>query len=537
LDLDGNVVDETPIVPPPLSKFVHAALLLAAGFWISITFLSSNIELGHAILPVLAVGALIGTVALILYFVIACYQKDMNRRRLFAALVGAIVVFNTYGLIFHSTIKLIGFDYYQAGQLALAVWFVIFLLFAGLLWSVTSSKPRELAICIGVGVLFSTALMQTLVKAIPILGIPTEQTILTNDSLQVGSAGLRSSSQLPDVYYFLFDAYAREDQLKRHAEIEITNFLNQLRSMEFSVVRNAKANYLTTNLSVGHLLLSDYFVVDIPTHQKFLNGIGPSSAAEEGWSPVIDQMVGLGYRFVRTGKCTGREDRCLGPGNLAPPEIIEMLHNTPITTIIRYLWPSRAKDWTQEVGIPQTVSALAKIEDRPLFAFMHFMNPHDKSLNADCSVRKDAFEASLAARLIKDRMLEEIGGYRDTVICMNKQIVSGLKKLMNSTRPKIIILAADHGSSFSVPKNLPAHRWPSEALIERAAIFNAWHLPNHCRKHLYDGITPVNHFRLILACITGKDPDFLPDLTYAIWYGGSSVSQIPPNAFIINPDK
>jgi len=526
-----------PNAPPSLPKSVHAGLLLAAGLWISLTFLASNIELGHAILPVLSVGAFVAAVALILYFVIACYQKDANRRRLFAALAGAIVVFNIYGLVFRATIKVIGFDYYQAGQIALVVWFTIFLVIAALLWSFISSRPRELAVCIGVSVLLVTALMQTVVKTFPILGAPTAQTTFTSDSLRVDAARPGSSSQLPDVYYFLFDAYAREDQLKRHAKIEITNFLDQLRSMEFSVVRNAKANYLTTNLSVGHTLLSDYFVVDVPTHKQFLNGIGLSSAAEEGWSPVIDQMVALGYRFVRTGGCTGREDRCLSPAKLVSTEVIEMLHNTPVTTILRYIWPSSTKAWTEKASIPETLAALARIEDKPLFAFAHFLNPHDKSLNADCTIRKDAFEAQLAARSIQDRMLEDRIEYQDTIKCVNRQIISSLNILMASSRPQLIVLTGDHGSSFSVPKDVEPNEWPIEALMERSAIFNAWHLPDHCQQYLYDEITPVNHFRLIFACITGNRPEFLPDRTYAIWYGGNSVTLIAPNAFDIESRK
>jgi len=97
---------------------------------------------------------------------------------------------------------------------------------------------------------------------------------------------------------------------------------------------------------------------------------------------------------------------------------------------------------------------------------------------------------------------------------------------------KIVVITSDHGTSYSVPKGLEAADWPREALLERSSTLNAWLLPEACRSLVYDGITPINHFRLIAACIRGKEPDFLEDRTYAVSYGDKKVMLVPAGKFV-----
>jgi len=221
----------------------------------------------------------------------------------------------------------------------------------------------------------------------------------------------------------------------------------------------------------------------------------------------------------------------LSPYSALPPEVVEILHNTPVVIALRYLSPELVKVNLHDMSIPRLFEELIKFDDEQVFTFAHVLYPHDPVYNEDCSRIEGEFERSMAARTLNDRMLKDQDAYRSTVVCVNRQLEKGLQKLLADNRPRIVVLASDHGTAFAAPVNTPATEWPNEAIIERSAIFNAWLMPAHCQSHLYDGITPINHFELIFACLTTKPPSFRPDQTYAVYYGDTSVRLVPNAVF------
>jgi hypothetical protein len=74
----------------------------------------------------------------------------------------------------------------------------------------------------------------------------------------------------------------------------------------------------------------------------------------------------------------------------------------------------------------------------------------------------------------------------------------------------IIILQRDHG---------PGSQWDAEDVEktntrERFSIFNAYYLPYGGNKMLYDSISPVNSFRVVLNYYFGQKLPLLPDKSY-----------------------
>jgi MFS family permease len=507
-----------------MSISTHAALVFLAGCWISASFLASNVLSGHAWFPVVAVGVSIGALASLLYTVIARFVTNRTRGRMFAAIVGGIVVFDTFGAIFRAVFALADLDYYRVGQWALLVWACVAVAALVVLWLTVTDLRREMAVAVAVVVLLLGAGIEGAIRAAPYF--------LNEYSVSEDSSEFRNlpktiaAARKPDVYYIVLDAYARPDQLLKHANLDVGAFVAELEHAGFVVPSGTHSNYMTTNLSMGHTLLADYFVTDSETHRQFLLGLGASSAAEEGWSPVVAGFERLGYRFLRVGACTGREHRCLNPSAVIPLEVIEVLHNTPVMIALRYIWPEILAIADQAADIPSTLNGLSTMVERPVVAFVHFYYPHDALLRADCSRRDSSLEQQMVARDEKDRLVSNVEAYRETIVCINRQLAAGLKDLLARPHEKIVVLTADHGSSFSVPKGIAAADWPLGALTERFAIFNAWYLPQECRNSLYDGITPVNHFRLIFGCLSGEKPEFIEDRSYAVFYGDTRVRKV-----------
>ena len=509
----------------------RAVSLFLAGCWISISFWATNALTVRAPASVLLVGAVIGLLTTFVYLLIARFVSEQTKRRSFGVLVAATIIFNTYGIVFELTFQALYQSYYLSGKISLVIWAVLLIGIAIAAWFTITDETKVTALKGAVWVLLVFACAEGIWRAVPVIGSPNSALSDQQRNRPDATKSAENNEVLPNIYYILMDGYARPDQLKKRLRLNIDNFLADLSGMGFKIPELTRSNYLTTNLSLGHTLLGDYYVIDDKTHEKFILGDGPSSAAEEGFSPVISKFRSKGYAFQRLGACNGQEDRCLSPYSALPPDVVELLHNTPTVIALRYINPELVKVNLHDMSLPGLFEELLKFDNEQVFTFAHVLYPHDTVYNEDCSRIEADFERSMAARTLNDRMLKDKTAYRKTVVCVNRQLAHGLQLLLADKRPKIVVLASDHGTAFAAPGDLPAADWPDDAIIERSAIFNAWLLPARCQNYLYDGITPINHFELIFACLDGKPPKFRPDETYAVFYGDKRVKRVPESIF------
>ena len=89
------------------------------------------------------------------------------------------------------------------------------------------------------------------------------------------------------------------------------------------------------------------------------------------------------------------------------------------------------------------------------------------------------------------------------------------KILLESDSPPIIVLQGDHGTNTLLKKY--SDNWDNqndESITERMSIFNAYYLPVQNTELIYDSITPVNSFRLILNAYFNADYELLDDKNY-----------------------
>jgi hypothetical protein len=94
--------------------------------------------------------------------------------------------------------------------------------------------------------------------------------------------------------------------------------------------------------------------------------------------------------------------------------------------------------------------------------------------------------------------------YRDAVTYINKRTLALIDELISkSAVPPVIILQGDHG----------AHVITSGT--DKNAILEAYYFPGRSDIPLYETITPVNTFRVVLKYYFGRDIDLLQDRIYA----------------------
>ena len=341
-----------------------------------------------------------------------------------------------------------------------------------------------------------------------------------------------ASDQRPDIYYIIFDEYARHDAL---VGFDNSGFLRELERRGFYVATEATSNYKYTQHSIASLLNMSYLDSvgpRTPSHFAHVLSIGEHHAVgmilrELGYTyvhlrsghsvtdkaPLADVVV----NFAPSGVLIGDVDA--GYGSVISPESIlagrfvrEFIQTTALRPILGhrlapgsdavYAWwhPSRTLQMFDFLAGPIHV-------DGPKFVFAHFVKPHspatfDRHGNPVPGINvHDAFS--------EDHDPSVSSPYIGQLIYINLRILEMVDAILQShDDDPIIVLTADHG------RRLEGWGTPH-------AILAAFHLPHGGDSVFYPSISSVNHFRLILDFYFDLDLGLLADRVFE--HGGYNV--------------
>jgi len=155
--------------------------------------------------------------------------------------------------------------------------------------------------------------------------------------------------------------------------------------------------------------------------------------------------------------------------------------------------------------------------DGPLFVFAHIVVPHPpfvfgrhgEEIEPESRFTlRDGDEIIRPGTLTQD---EYVRRYRDQLTFTNARVMEALDGILSQpARPAIVVVQADHG-----PRSLgDRENCSSGCLREQFSILNAYYLPEQGEADLYEGITPVNTFRIILNQYFGTNYELLDDESY-----------------------
>ena len=317
------------------------------------------------------------------------------------------------------------------------------------------------------------------------------------------SPGLVPTYGTPDIYYIILDSYSRDDMLKKFYRLDNTPFLDQLEQMGFYVARCAQSNYDQTELSLASSLNYDYL-------DKLGGQYRPGNTRRAGLPELIQHsavraaLKSLGYKVVAFD--TGFDATRLTDADvyLAPrvsSEINDFEETFVRTTAARLFTEGvaslnlppdwEARDQAHRERILFELEQLKQIPGLPgpKFVFAHIITPHWPYIFGP------------NGEPVHERP-ESTTGYRDQVMFINQQILPILDQILaQSKTPPIIIIQGDHGAVLQDP-----HR--------RMSILNVYHLPDGGESQLYESISPVNTFRVILNHYFGTQLPLQEDVSY-----------------------
>ncbi len=327
---------------------------------------------------------------------------------------------------------------------------------------------------------------------------------------------------LPDIYFIMLDGYARADILRQIYRYDNSEFRDFLRRKGFRIAEKSRSNYCQTLLS-----LSSTF------NMIYLDKLAEEMGAESGdrkpmmdmirHSYVFDFLKQYGYKVIGissgySGTEIRNADYYLSPG-LSLNEFENALINyTPIPRLLRKLplfnqysihrntvkFAFKKLIDLPEINSPRIVVAPI-VTPHPPFVF----GPNGEELNYDRQFEYS--DGSHYMGMEGASRFEYIKKYCGQVYYVNKLVTALIDTIMSRPgRKPVIILQADHGPGSLLD-------WESledTYTRERLSIFNAYYLPDGDSTIIYDSITPVNSFRVILNHYFGTDFELLEDRSY-----------------------
>jgi len=333
----------------------------------------------------------------------------------------------------------------------------------------------------------------------------------------------------PDIYYIILDAFARDDFLKRDFGVDDSPMLDFLTAHGFRVARQSRPNYSQTYLSLASSLNFEY----LDTLAR------PNGTRDANRVPVTRLIAD--NRLVRILKEHGYSTMAFASGYagtefknfdifLAPRWTLSefenvLLSTTPLPSLIKLVARKSQFDLQRELirydleNLPRGARAR-----HPVFVFAHIIcphppfvfGPHGESVNPPGVFTLT--EGGEFQVVDKGQVREDyVQGYAAQVEFLMQKVPEMVSRILAaSPSPPVIILQGDHGPGSFLNWDNPS--WA--ALAERFAILNAYHLPPAIAgpaagtAEVYDSISPVNTFRVVLNRLFGAGLPLLPDRSY-----------------------
>jgi len=332
----------------------------------------------------------------------------------------------------------------------------------------------------------------------------------------------------PDIYYIITDSYTRSDVLKSRFHTDNSAFLGELSRLGFFIGGRSRSNYVTTYPSLASSLNFTYL-------DSLAEAMGPESG---NCSPLIEMIQNSrlveflrnrGYAIVSFASGYVGTDLASADVHFAPPwslsEFQTVLANATLLRDVFYLFHMSPNDLHRN-RVLYTLRNLpdAGLGRHPVLVLAHVVCPH-RPFVFDARGERPRYNFRVDLRgTMRDSSKAMVRKWLDThygpqVVYLNTLLEEAVRRILaQSSRPPVIVIQGDHGPGAKLSWGDPAHDEPSD-LLERHAILNAVCLPQSGVRAqpsvgLYDSISPVNTFRVVLTRYFDTTMALLPDRSY-----------------------
>lgn len=336
-----------------------------------------------------------------------------------------------------------------------------------------------------------------------------------------------NDTEKPDVYYIVIDGFANSHTLKNFLDYDNSEFIDFLKDNNFYVALNSSSNHDRTVFSVTSSLNMGLVTPLARLADKAHAGSSvPLKLLRQ--NRVMKLFKQAGYRIVNV--CSGfcptdhvpQADLNLrsGWGTGFNMSLIHMSMLGALEPLLHTVENEYASVRTAPI---RRASEIANLPG-PKFVLIHCLLTHPPFIFDENGGARPLSKQLLSAPYVKEPYVMQL-----------KYTEKNLKKLLeilcrSGDGKSIVILQSDHGSACTDWHD--AERYT----LERMRILNAYRVPEHMRGALYQTITPVNTFRVVLNDLFSADLSLQEDQSFigippGDWYKFENVTKLLKNSW------
>ncbi|MCP4693497.1 MAG: LTA synthase family protein, partial [Desulfobacterales bacterium] len=330
--------------------------------------------------------------------------------------------------------------------------------------------------------------------------------IPADSSAQSNAANPDAGEKPPDIYYIILDEFARLDSIEEVYGYEDDWFEKEMIRMGFYIAGKSETRFSSTWASLHSSLNLEYVDPKTPLKNHFGGILDNKTAAilkSKGYKYIYnsDQLM-LGT-YENPHAHMDFDDLKAGSGSLKKsgnPFNLMIIK----TTMARLYYYKVVKN-----GMAHRANELLKLSilkqipaiEGPKFVISHHLISHAPFVF-------DARGGMVDSRDHENWQKKNL--YLDTYIYTTREIIKVLDAILrDSKNPPIIIVQSDHGPRGGQGANLNPRKLNLGK--EWKKIFNAYYFPGKGTEGLYESISPVNSFRLILNLYFHENFQLLED--------------------------
>lgn len=340
---------------------------------------------------------------------------------------------------------------------------------------------------------------------------PRVLTSVLNDSMK---------KQLPDIYYIVPDAYPSTSYQSEILHSDNSAFDDSLQSKGFRVIANSKSNYNRTIFSMLGTFNMDY--LQWLNHEQEINSKDFNRSMQEiNNARIFRFLKENNYSFVNLSIFDFNDQPALRKELFLSVTTWEMIFRFTFWTYFRrdinYHWLTDKKAYLKKNQLAlytplktysaKVVDSLLKMDDQqrsqPSFVYAHLSFPHYPYFY-DSSGTPYPNESIFTDSMITDK--KKFAGY---IKYANQQLLRVIAAIQEKNKKnKVIIIQSDHGIADLEPtRKLDAFR-----------NYSAFYFSDQDYQTLYDSMSNVNTFRIILNKYFAQKLQLLPDSsTYTLF--------------------
>ena len=476
-----------------------------------------QIELSKVYRPFLVLYLLL----LVLFSILYILNRDLNKAGFITSVIFILFFYVHYVDVLPKNINLLTVNIHR-NWIYLSIWVAIIYLFnSKIFWS--RIRPELLTNFFNITAIFLILLpiARLTKKTITHYKEPL-RTWARSFPAEINPTSIKQTEK-PDIYYIILDGYAREDVLEELYGYDNRIFLDFLKNNGFYVAEKSQSNYTQTALSIASSLNMTYldFVPDDAiesNNRDLLKNLIQDSNLQHFLQNQGYQTIAFTSGYYVTENPDA--DIYLTPFKFQPTNIESLLFNRSPAKIISDIvnLDLNFDDFdTHHNRVLFSINELGNIPSRetnkPKFIFAHIIAPHppfvfDQNGNL---IEEDQVFTFDDIYIVYGSPQGYITKYSNQLTYINKILMKTIGKILSdSIIDPIIILQADHGPAayfnpFSIEISCAA---------ERFSIFNAYYFPEGNQENLYDTITPINSFRILLDQFFHTELGVLEDKSY-----------------------